>query len=55
MTLNLVPLELWARIIRDYQAKEPKKCVARLLSGWFKWGQIGFRPTVEHTTTALDV
>lgn len=55
MTLNSILLEFQARIIRDYQVKEPKNCVAGLLSGWFKWGQISFSPTVEHNTTDLGM
>ena len=54
MTLYPISMESWATIIRDYQVKECKKCVARVLSGWFKWGQIGFQPTFEHNTTDLD-
>lgn len=55
MVLNPILLEFWSRTIRDYQVKEPKKCVPRLLSGWFKWGQTSFSPTVEHNTTDLGM
>lgn len=29
MTLHLISMEFWARIITDYQVRESKKCVAK--------------------------